>query len=95
MKVLREIRFYQKSTVLLIPVKAFCSLVREIGQNVKGNIRWQSCAIFALQNGTEITRYACSMMQTCVPYIHGGKPSCPMTFNCHIGFMVNAIKAFY
>ena len=30
-KAQREIRFYQKSTVLLIPMKAFCRLVREIG----------------------------------------------------------------
>ena len=53
-KVLREIRFYQKSTVLLILMKAFCRLIREIGQNVKANIRWQSAVIFALQNGAEV-----------------------------------------
>ena len=49
-KALWEIRFYQKSTVLLIPMKVFCHLVWEIGQSIKANIRWQSSAIFALQN---------------------------------------------
>ena len=53
MKALQEIRFYQKSTVLLIPMKVFCHLVREIGQSIKANIRWQSTAIFPLQNGTK------------------------------------------
>ena len=38
-KALREIRFYQKSTVLLILMKVFNRLVREIGQGVKANIR--------------------------------------------------------
>ena len=52
-KDLREIRFYQKSTVLLIPMKVFCRLVRETGHRVKANIRWQSTATFALQNGAE------------------------------------------
>ena len=50
-KSLWEIEFYQKSTVPLIPMKVFCHLVREIGQSIKGNIRWQSTAIFTLQNG--------------------------------------------
>ena len=52
-KALREIRFYQKSTVLLIPMKVFCRLAREIGQGVRANNRWHSTAIFAPQNGTE------------------------------------------
>ena len=48
-------RFYQKSTVLLIPMRVFlfCWLVREIGQGINASIRWQSTAIFALQNGAE------------------------------------------
>ena len=53
MKVLQEIRFYQKSTVLLIPMRVFCHLVRKIGQSIKANIRRQSTAIFTLQNGAE------------------------------------------
>ena len=42
-KALWENRFYQKSTVLLILMKVFCHLVREIGQSIRTNIRWQSC----------------------------------------------------
>ena len=49
----REIRFCQKSTVLLNPMKVFCRLVREIGQGVKANIWWQSTAVFPLQNGAK------------------------------------------
>ena len=34
-------------------MKVFCHLVREIGQSIKANIRWQSTAIFTLQNGAK------------------------------------------
>ena len=39
--------------MLLIPMKVYCRLVRKIDQGVMANIRWQSTAIFALQNGSE------------------------------------------
>ena len=46
-------KILSKSTVLLIPVRVLCHLVREIGQGIKANIRCQSSAIFALQNVAE------------------------------------------
>ena len=46
-------KILSKSTVLLIPMRVFCHLVREIGQGIKAKIRWQSTATFTLQNGAE------------------------------------------
>ena len=95
MKVLREIRFYQRSMVLLIPVKVFCRLVRETGQGEKANIRWQSTAIFVLQNSIE-DFVVCMFYDAnlCAIYAKRKKPSWPVTFNWHIGFVVNAAKSF-
>lgn len=46
---LREIRRYQKSTELLIRRLPFQRLVREIAQDFKTDLRFQSAAIGALQ----------------------------------------------
>ena len=46
---LREIRKYQKSTELLIRKLPFQRLVREICNDIKTDMRWQSTAILALQ----------------------------------------------
>merc|ERR1712006_26820 len=46
---LREIRRYQKSTELLIRKLPFQRLVREIAQDFKTDLRFQSAAIMALQ----------------------------------------------
>jgi len=46
---LREIRKYQKSTELLIRKLPFQRLVREIAQDFKTDLRFQSTAIMALQ----------------------------------------------
>ena len=51
---LREIRRYQKSTELLIRKLPFQRLVREIAQDFKTDLRFQSAAIGALQ-----VRYSC------------------------------------
>ena len=48
---LREIRKYQKSTELLIRKLPFQRLVREIAQDFKTDLRFQSAAIGALQVG--------------------------------------------
>ena len=62
---LREIRRYQKSTELLIRKLPFQRLVREIAQDFKTDLRFQSAAIGALQvlfcfllvsDGTQLTR---------------------------------------
>ena len=50
---LREIRRYQKSTDLLIRKRPFQRLVREIAQNYKSDLRFQSSAILALQEASE------------------------------------------
>ena len=50
---LREIRKYQKSTELLIRKLPFQRLVREIAQGFKPDLKFQSQAIFALQEAAE------------------------------------------
>jgi histone H3 len=50
---LREIRQYQKSTNLFIRKLPFQRLVREIAQDYKTDLRFQSNAILALQEATE------------------------------------------
>ena len=50
---LKEIRKYQKSTELMIRKRPFQRLVREIAQNFKTSLRFQSLALLALQEGTE------------------------------------------
>lgn len=50
---LREIRKYQKSTDLLIRKLPFQRLVREIAQDYKSDLRFQSTAILALQEASE------------------------------------------
>merc|ERR1711963_528154 len=50
---LREIRKYQKSTDLLIRKLPFQRLVREIAQDYKTDLRFQSAAIGALQEASE------------------------------------------
>ena len=50
---LREIRKYQKSTELLIRKLPFQRLVREVAQEFKQDLRFQSHAIMALQEASE------------------------------------------
>ncbi len=50
---LREIRKYQKSTELLIRKLPFQRLVREIAQDFKTDLRFQSAAVLALQEAAE------------------------------------------
>jgi histone H3 len=50
---LREIRKYQKSTELLIRKRPFQRLVREIAQEYKTDLRFQSSAVAALQEACE------------------------------------------
>ena len=61
---LREIRRYQKSTELLIRKLPFQRLVREIAQDFKTDLRFQSAAIGALQvintaSGLQIKLHYC------------------------------------
>jgi len=50
---LREIRKYQKTTELLIQKLPFQRLVREIAQDYKTDLRFQSNAVLALQEASE------------------------------------------
>ena len=50
---LREIRKYQKSTDLLLRKSAFQRLVREVAQEYKADLRFQSDALWALQEAAE------------------------------------------
>jgi len=50
---LREIRKYQKSTDLLLRKAPFQRLVREVAQEYKNDLRFQSQAILALQEASE------------------------------------------
>jgi len=50
---LRDIRKYQRSTDLLLRKLPFQRLVREIAQNIKNDLRFQSSAILALQEASE------------------------------------------
>ena len=50
---LREIRKYQKSTNTLLAKLPFQRLVREIAQNFKSELRFQSMAVYALQEAAE------------------------------------------
>ena len=50
---LREIRRYQKSTDLLIKKAPFQRLVREVAQDYKADLRFQSSAVMAMQEASE------------------------------------------
>jgi len=50
---LREIRKYQKSTDLLIRKLPFQRLVRDVAQDYKSDLRFQSSAVLALQEASE------------------------------------------
>ena len=50
---LKEIRRYQRSTELLIKKLPFQKLVREIAQEFKTELRFQTSAILALQEASE------------------------------------------
>ena len=50
---LREIRFYQRSQVFLIPMRAFQRLVREYTNDISTDLRWQTTALYNLQVAAE------------------------------------------
>ena len=69
---LREIRRFQKSTELLIRKLPFQRLVREVAQAFQADLRFQSTALLALQEGAEA--YLVNMFeQVNVCAIHGGR----------------------
>ncbi|KAH6555045.1 hypothetical protein KP509_1Z286600 [Ceratopteris richardii] len=70
---LREIRKYQKITELLIRRLPFQRLVREIAQNLKTDLRFQSHAVLALQEAAEAhTLWVFLKIGTCVLFTQEG-----------------------
>uniref|UniRef100_A0A2K6A1X4 Histone H3 n=1 Tax=Mandrillus leucophaeus TaxID=9568 RepID=A0A2K6A1X4_MANLE len=63
---LREIRCYQKSTELLIRKLPFQRLVREIAQDFKTDLRFQSAAIGALQ----VKWWVGKLKRVCIPVVY-------------------------
>jgi len=69
---LREIRKLQRSTELLIPKKPFQRLVKEVAQNYKTGLRFQSTALVVLQEAAE--DYIVGVMEDSVLCaVHGGR----------------------
>ena len=77
---LHEIRWFQKSVGLLIPLLPFQRLVREIAQDCKMDLRFQSSAILALQEAAEA--WLVSIFEsTYLCCIHRGRITiCPKDF---------------
>ncbi|KAF2296465.1 hypothetical protein GH714_038301 [Hevea brasiliensis] len=74
---LREIRKYQKSTELLIRKLPFQRLVREIAQDFKTDLRFQSSAVAALQEAAEAYLVGLLKTQISVPFMPRGLLLCP------------------
>ena len=70
------IRRYQKSTDLLIRKLPFQRLVREIAQDFKTDIRFQSTAILALQEASEAYLVGLFEDTNCVRYTPNASRSC-------------------
>ena len=69
---LRQIRKYQKSTELLIRKLPFQRLVREVCQKLNPELRFQSTALLALQEGAE--SFLVQMFEDVnICAIHGGR----------------------
>ena len=63
---LQDIRHFQKTSALLIRKLPFQRLVREIAQDFKTDLQFQSAAILCLQEAAEAYLSGCLMMPTCV-----------------------------
>ena len=73
---LKDIRHYQGSTALLIRKLPFQRVVREITQDIKTDLRFQSAAVLCLQEATEA--YLVGLLDDATP---GELPSCRKTSN--------------
>uniref|UniRef100_A0A3Q3MCU1 Histone H3 n=1 Tax=Mastacembelus armatus TaxID=205130 RepID=A0A3Q3MCU1_9TELE len=89
---LREIRRYQKSTELLIRKLPFQRLVREIAQDFKTDLRFQSAAIGALQVCWDFQPNTTVLTLTCVPSMPSVLPSCPKTSSWHAASVESVLR---
>ncbi|KAK9878183.1 hypothetical protein WA026_021199 [Henosepilachna vigintioctopunctata] len=89
---LREIRRYQKSTELLIRKLPFQRLVREIAQDFKTDLRFQSSAVMALQEASEA--YLVGLFEDTIfaPFTPKGLRSCPRTYSSPVAYVENVPK---
>ena len=88
---LREIRKYQKSTELLVRKLPFQRLVREIAQDFKTDLRFQSTAILALQEAAEA--YLVGLFEdtnTCAIHPSASR-SCPRTSSSRAASAASAL----
>lgn len=83
---LGEIRHYQKLTELLIRKLPFQRLVREIAQDFKADLRFQSAAIGALQEASEAYLVGLLKILICVPSTLRESPSCAKTSSWLAGY---------
>merc|ERR1712008_444878 len=78
---LREIRRYQKSTELLIRKLPFQRLVREIAQDFKTDLRFQSQPSEPSRRPARLTWLVSSRTPTCAPSTPSVRPSCQRISN--------------
>ena len=78
---LKDIHHFQKSTALLIHKLPFQRLVREIAQDFKTDLRFQSVAILCLQEAAEAYLVGLFKTPTYAPSMQSESPSCPRTFS--------------
>ena len=94
---LREIRRYQKSTELLIRKLPFQRLVREIAQDFKTDLRFQSSAVMALQEASEA--YLVGLFEDTESLIYHHKPAlfrAKFSFlKFHLLSFINALQLFH
>nr|XP_006821693.1 PREDICTED: histone H3-like [Saccoglossus kowalevskii] len=91
---LREIRRYQKSTELLIRKLPFQRLARDIAQDFKTDLRFQSSAVMALQEASEahlVGLFEDTNLCAITPNV---SPSCPKTSNLPAVSVANVLKSY-
>ena len=76
-----EIRRFQRSTEMLIRKLPFQCLVREIAQDFKADLRFQSAAIMALQEASEAYLVGLFEDSNRVPSMQNESPSCLRTYS--------------
>ncbi|GBP94790.1 hypothetical protein EVAR_60141_1 [Eumeta japonica] len=89
---LREIRRYQKSTELLIRKLPFQRLVREIAQDFKTDLRFQSSAVMASRRLARRTWSVSSKIRICARYTPNASPSCRRTYSSPVASVASAPK---
>ena len=85
----------RKSTELLIRKLPFQRLVREIAQDFKTDLRFQSSAVMALQEASEAYLVGLLKILTCVQSMQRELQLCQRIFNLPAESVVNVHKSVY